>query len=962
MSEPTQLHAHLSPLRPLWRLKAERERRGWSQQELAERLNTTTNSVSRWERGISSPGRYFRRQLCDLFGRSLEELGLADQRGASGDHAIQTDPTAPVLLPDIWHVPFQRNPFFTGREQALQRLQERLRAEGRGGRIPQALCGLAGMGKTQTVVEYCYRFAQDYQAILWVRAERRETLVADLVTTAILLGLVEPEEQEQSRAVEAVKSWLRTHHDWLLVLDNLEDLNLIGEFIPSLHQSHVLLTMRRQATGTLAQSIELRPMSQEEAALFLLRRARLLPLEAPLEAAPAAERACAVEIAHLLDGLPLALDQAGAYIEETACGLSGYLNRYHMQRIPLLRLRGGEASGHPASLATTLALVIAQVEARNANAGNLLQLCAFLQSDAIPEAMITEGASGSGSILEPLARDACALDAAIKVLRDFSLIQRHAPNKTLSLHRLVQVVLQDRLDEQARRQWAEWTVELVSRAFPDSGEHANWSRCQQYLPQAQVCSALIEQWEISTPEAGALLLRAGAYLQERVQYTQAESLLLKARDILLRTLGEIHADYAQCLNELALLYHYWGRYEQAEALYRQALHIREQLFGTEHMTIAESLNNLGGLFNNWGQYAQAEVFYHRSQLILEKLLGPDDPLVVHLLHNVGAIHWLRGQYTQAESLLLRAVRLKEQLLGPEHPRTLSSLSYLAAVYASQQRYAQAETLQHQVLALQEQQLGAEHAEVGTSLYHLALMYHDQGQYAQAEELYRRALTIRERALGPEHPRTAQTLNGLARLYSEQGQDEQAQKLCQRALAIQERTLGPEHPDYADSLATLAMLSEHRGDESRAMQLYRQTLSICEGALEPEHPLFKRCQAAYDRLCAREIGQPPASASLPSSTLDQEHASEAEAQMFPASTEKQVALDDFLVACCERHPCAWCRAADLWSAYQQWVEQQGERFPLSRRAFAQALQTYGCSADRTNAYRIWRGITLRNPLP
>lgn len=961
MSEPVPLHSRRSALRPNWRLKAARERRGWSQQEMADRLSVTPNTVSRWERGISAPGPYFRRQLCDLLGKSAEELGLLAGKSAMGSElAAQSHRTARSSELPIWNVPFQRNPFFTGREKELLRLQERLQPGSRSTNVSQALCGLAGVGKTQTAVEYCYRFYEEYQAVLWVRADMRETLVADLTAIAALLELPERDEHDQQRVVEAVKNWLRVQRNWLLTLDNIEDLTLIQEILPPIHQGHILLTMRAQTSGTLAQSIDLRKMDTQEGALLLLRRTKYIPPEAEESEATPTMHARAVEIAQLLDGLPLALDQAAAYIEETACSLADYIDRYQSQRTTLLALRGAIGPDHPASVATTLSLVIERVETLNPAAANLLRLCSFLQPDAIPEAMITEGATGSGSILEPLARDPYTLDAAIKTLRDFSLIRRHAEDKTLTLHRLVQAVVQDRLEEQTRRQWAELTVALVSRTFSETSEFTNWSYSQQYLPQAQACTALIERWGIVTPEAGVLLLKTGNRLQEHGQYAQAEELLLRARPILLRTVGEIHSDYATYLNDLALLYHYWGRYEQAEPLYRQALYICEQIFGTEHLSIAEGLNNLGGLLYSRGQYAQAEEFFLRAMTLREKLLEPESPEMLLSLHNMGFIYLERGKYAQAEPFLRRTLALQEKLLGAEHPRTLSSLEHLARFYAVRRHYEQAESLYRKALELQEKLLGAEHSDVVVSLYNLGQMYLDQGQYEQAEPLYRRALVICERVLGPEHPRTARILNNLARLLIELGQQDQGEELCQRALSIQQRTPGTSHPDYADSLATLAILAEQRGEESRARQLYQQALSICEGTLAPEHLLVIRCQAAYTRLLAKVPDLPP-TANFPPLMSARQSASETEAQTSPSATDEAAGLDDFLAACCDLHPRAWCRASDLWSAYQRWVELHRKRFPLSHRAFAQALKKQGFRPDRTNTYRTWRGIALRTDL-
>jgi tetratricopeptide (TPR) repeat protein/transcriptional regulator with XRE-family HTH domain len=931
MPRSSQLHRPLSPLRPNWRLKAARERRRWSQQDLADLLKITPNTISRWERGLNAPGPFYRRRLCELFGQSAEELGLAP--GGTDDAAPTAQPLTATDLPApaVWSVPFAHNPFFTGREQMLQRLHERLHMGQQQRRLPQALCGLAGIGKTQTAIEYCYRYAQEYQAVLWLRAENGETLLADLLALADLLGLPEREQRESQRIVEAVKTWLRTHRDWLLILDNIEDLSLVSTIVPVHHAGHVLLTMRGQATGMLAQSLEMQKMEEREAALFLLRRAKYLAAEASLEDASAADCDRALEIARLLDGLPLALDQAGAYIEETACSLADYIDIYQSKSTTLLMLRGS-AVDHPASVAATLSLMIERVEAQSALAADLLRLCAFLQADAIPEEMILDGAPALGTLLAPLARDPSAFDSAIETLRTFSLVQRHAGSKTLSLHRLVQAVVQDRLGELARRQWARRTVALVSRAFPDSGVHASWSHCQRYLPQTQTVAALIEHWEIMTHEAGLLLLRAGAYLQEYKQYADAEELLLRARTILLHTVGEMHPDFAQCLNELGVLYHYQGKYTQAEAFYQQALSIREQVFGAGHLILAESLNNLGGLLYSQGKYARARVLMQRALIIHEKLLDPEAPQMIHSLHNIGSLNMQLGKYTEAEPLLLRAVELQENLLGPEHLHTLSSLSKLADLYTSTQRYEQAESLLQRLLAQREQQLGANHTDVGGSLHSLGRMYHEMGQHTQAEPLYRRALSIFEGVLGAEHPRTAQVLNDLARLSLEQGQDERGEEFCRRALDIQERKLGVEHPDYADSLATLALLCEHQGNKNRAMRLYQQALTICEGELAPEHPLIIRCQEARSRLLASENGK------LPPETIPD-------------------ALEDFLAACCQLHPHACCQASDLWHAYQRW-SQQREGLPLTRRAFAEALRASGLQSDRTSEVRIWRGIALR----
>ncbi len=316
---------------------------------------------------------------------------------------------------------------------------------------PQAISGLGGIGKTQTAVEYAYRHQDDYKAILWVKAETEASINTDFITLASLLDLPEKQEQDQRKIVEAVKRWFQEHADWLLILDNADDIPMVRGFIPMGSKGHILLTTRAHATGGVARRIEVEKMEPDEGALFLLHRAKLLDPDAPLDTAPTTEQDRARKIVKAMDGLPLALDQAGAYIEETACGLQGYWQLYQTQGAQLLKERGGLVTDHPDPVATTWSLSFQNVEQANPAAAELLRFCAFLAPDAIPEELFTESAAELGPLLEPVASDLSSLNAAIRELLKYSLVHRDPETKTLSIHRLVQEVLKDQMDEETQR-------------------------------------------------------------------------------------------------------------------------------------------------------------------------------------------------------------------------------------------------------------------------------------------------------------------------------------------------------------------------------------------------------------------------------------------------------------------------------------------------------------------------------
>ena len=367
-----------------------------------------------------------------------------------------------AALPAIWNIPYPRNPYFLGRESELAQVRQQLQA-GQTTALPQpeAISGLGGIGKTQLALEYAYRYHQDYMAVLWAQAESAEALISSYVAIASLLRLPEQEAKGQKVIVQAVKTWLQTHRDWLLILDNADELTLLLNFLPPSLGGHLLLTTRAVATGRLAHRLEIETLLPEQGALFLLRRASLISPDAELSHASPQERELALQISQELGGLPLALDQAGAYLEETGMDLANYWHIYQQRRATLLAERRGLVDDHPLPVATTWKLSFEQVEQANAAAADLLRVCAFLAPDAIPESIIIEGASHLGPHLATVGADSYLLNQAIGALRRYSLVRRNPATKTLTIHRLVQAVLKDQMEEASRRQWAERTVRAV---------------------------------------------------------------------------------------------------------------------------------------------------------------------------------------------------------------------------------------------------------------------------------------------------------------------------------------------------------------------------------------------------------------------------------------------------------------------------------------------------------------------
>ncbi len=495
-----------------------------------------------------------------------------------------------------------------------------------------------------------------------------------------------------------------------------------------------------------------------------------------------------------MDGLPLALDQAAAYIEENQCSLMDYLSLYHIRRDVLLQRRGSlRQRDYPDSVATTWLLSFQQIEQANPAVSDLLQLCAFLHPDQIPEEIIVASVTDLGPNLHIAAHDRLLWDGMIGTLQKYSLVQRNPGIKMLRVHRLVQAVLQDMLDEETKRTWTKRAMLAVNAVFPEA-EHKTWPQCERLLMQALTVTQTIEQYQIVSKEAGHLLSKTASYLRERAQYSEAEPLLVRALSIHEQHSGVDHLDTARSLSNLAELYRQQGKYEQAEPLFQRALSIREQRLGAGHSDTARNMNNLAILYWQQGKFEQAEPLFQRTISIYEQISRADHPDTARSLNGLANLYLQQGKFELAEPLYLRALTTWERHLGSDHPHTAACRNNLAELYRQQDKFELAEPLFQQALSIFEQLLGAKHPDTARSLNNLANLYLQQGKLELAEPLFQQALSIYEQLLVGNHLDTAESFYGLAKLYQHQGKYEQAEPLFQRALTIREKMLGLEHPD------------------------------------------------------------------------------------------------------------------------------------------------------------------------
>ncbi len=735
---------------------------------------------------VDKPEAEARRLLLDGVerGRAKRTVSFPGSKAAPG----QTARRFPGALPEIFRLPHQRNPNFTGRDDLLRDLRATL-AGGESAALTQAaIHGLGGVGKSQLAIEYVYRYAAEYSLVWWLRSEGAESLNADYEALAKKLGLVsEDDRPEQAQVVEMVREELEHRSGWLLVFDNAPDPKGVTEYLPRGAAGDVLITSRYAAWGGVAKAVSVKVWAPAESIQFLLRRTGQ------------SDEAAAGELAEALGHLPLALEQAAAYIEEAGRSLAGYLELFRQHKLRLFET-DSKASQEEATVTTTWEISFQQVRKDSSSAADLLHLCAFLGPDDIPLDMIVAGAERLPKGLRATVSDPLDLDKAIKALRSYSLLEvggEKPQERGLSIHRLVQAVTRERLPQEEQKAWAEAAARAVSKAFPEeSNDVRNWPVCARLSPHATQAADHAENLQVGLEAAGYLLNQLGLFVKSRAEL------------------------------------------ERAKGYYERALILHGRAYGPEHSEVATVTSNIGSILKAQGDLPGALEYTKRALAIGEKAYGPDHPTVAIRANNIGSILKDQGDLPGALEYTKRALAIDEKAYGPDHPEVAKDANNIGQILLAQGDLPGALEYTKRALAINEKAYGPEHPTVAIHAGNTGKILRAQGHLAGALEYSRRALTIFERAYGPDHPHVATAAGDIGQILKAQGDLPGALEYIQRALAIHEKAYGLDHPNVAIDANNIGGILQDQGDLPRALEWVQRSPRILESTYGVDNPTTK----------------------------------------------------------------------------------------------------------------------------
>ncbi|MFY7878173.1 MAG: tetratricopeptide repeat protein, partial [Pirellula sp.] len=525
-------------------------------------------------------------------------------------------------------------------------------------------------------------------------------------------------------------------------------------------------------------------ISETAAKEFLLERTQGKRKPSPTDEADA------FALAQVLGRLPLALEQAGAFIAKHRGSLQEYSSRWKQQEAKVLQWHDQRSMKYPASVATTWQTSFDQLS--NDGRGLLNVLC-WLAPDPIPLTMIQRlTAVGDESPID--------IESGIADLAEYSLLKwTSAQNDAVEVHRLVQEITQFRLPELRKLHWLKRTFQRllfsITRCRLPESESKSWLQralrmANDFVPLEPTCDD-VRSWP-------TIYIPAESHLAVLIQSADTQGLV---------------KPFTRLMSCLACYLYSIAGYAEAEPLMRRALAIDEQSYGTEHPNVSIRLNSLAQLLQKTNRLSEAEPLMRRALAINEQSYGTEHPRVALHLNNLAQLLDASNRLSEAEPLMRRALAIDEQSYGTEHPRVAIDLNNLATLLRDTNRLSDAEPMMLRALTIFEKSYGTNHPNIAAALNNLAQLLQRTNRVSEAEPLMRRALAIVEQSYGIEHPDVATALNSLASLLKDTNRLSEAEPLSWRHVAIFIAfgdSTGHEHPHMQTALDNYFSLLQAMG--------------------------------------------------------------------------------------------------------------------------------------------------------
>ncbi|KAK4991376.1 hypothetical protein LTR66_006561 [Elasticomyces elasticus] len=726
---------------------------------------------------------------------------------------------------------------FVERDAELQRLEDYFhpKTPGHTRRKVFVTYGLGGIGKTQLAIEFARKHHDRYSAVFWLNGSSKDQLRQFFVEVAYRLprdqvradvaeALKDSKDIDVDMVVEGVLQWLSlpSNQHWLLVIDNVD-------------RDHLRKEEDSQAYDRYGEGSKIDKVGEKQAKTILENNASKSIKDADL-------------IIERLDGLPLALTQAGSYLRYTNMETTEYIEYYDTtwknlmkkhDRFPLQEYAYG-------SVLTTWTISYEQVRSQSEEAANLLRLWGFLDYgdlwyELIASAARLEEETETPDWLIRLAENKLEFLDALQLLSHYSLVDGREETSSHSMHSVLHAWCCQLAEGSERKTLCSLAAGLVVETMPCETEPEYRELWKRLLPHgSRVYRALGEERLEHSHKADEwtvpprVFFNLGLLFHRNTKLGEAEKMYIRALAGHEKAHGAEHTLTLATVHNLGAIYADQGKQDEAEKMHIRALAGYEKALSAEHISTLDTVSNLGILYAYQGKQDEAEEMYIRALVGKEKAIGIEHISTLGTAGNLGILYTCQGKLEEAEKMLLRVLVGYEMALGIEHISTLRTVDNLGILYADQGKLDKAEKMFIRALAGEEKALGKGDIWTLDTVNNLGLLYRNQGKLDEAEKMYIQALAGREKALGKDHISTLETVFMLGHIYSNQDKLDEAERMFIRALAGREKTLGRDHISTLKTVNMLGYIYSNQDKLDKTEEMYSRALVGKEKALGIEH--------------------------------------------------------------------------------------------------------------------------------
>ena len=658
----------------------------WGGPAMAERFILTTGGWSEYFLNDTPSSRrpwLYRKEytVIDTLLQKYEELTYYAERRHPEEFASAFNQR---MMRGTWAVP-RRNVNFTGRDDQLEQLRLRLVNDNNNNQdkgkqqqqqqqqqqrvvVRVEVAGMGGVGKTQLVTEYCYRnFPAQYGLIIWLNAETTDSLVADYRSLLSDMAMEADETQSTDEIVGEVKTRLfRSRVPWLLVFDNLEDHDLLNDFVPrgAGVRGHVVVTTRHIETEAVDYShgtLILGCFNITESLELLRRSAGLQNIDG------VKNTHAATELCKMMGNLPLALGMAAAYMRRCDVQCVEYLERYIASETTGQSLYG-KVENYSLSVASSVSLSLGEIEKESPTTCQVLRLLSFLGPDQITKWLLRNLLSSKKN-----------LDSQPSELEKSGSRMRFSSNSSVMICGCAALILAACAKDGRRVGICAGLVAASMLIFSSSAADSVLTTEHQHADEDDIKRSAsipnsISAFEYEESDVAWDLLKSFSLISVKEGKGSVHRLLQQA----MRTCQsdkESRRNLIICIDALRSLWTF--KPEEVES-WKEAFQILEHVkcvvahalefeLNAIYILKAAQLSMEAGVFSAMAlnAFVEAQNSLHLALSLLEKAkLGRNSPsqrLKAEVLHELGRVYRYQGSYNESERSLLESLEISQHV-------------------------------------------------------------------------------------------------------------------------------------------------------------------------------------------------------------------------------------------------------------------------------------------------------------